>query len=160
MAGILDQAYLELAMVPAQDLEPGIERAAGDDVLGTPDGMHGGRNISKRPGQPIGRRKRPAAKARALDVFGLQMDGEGIDVVGVGKHQHPQVLLKHRGNLLGAHVGALLGEGFARLGGEAERGHADEGQRADALAHSGRRQAGDVAAEGEANEPQIARARQ
>ena len=86
VAGIFDQANLELAMVPAQDFEAGIERAAGDDVLGTPNGLHAGRNLAKRPSEPIGCRKGTATKARALDVFGLQMNGERIDVSGIGKH--------------------------------------------------------------------------
>src|SRR5262245_40416161 len=160
MPRLLDQSHLELGMMLAHDLEPSVERAAGDDVFGSPDRLYGRRDVGQRLGEPVTGCERPASEARALDVLGLQMNGEGIDIGGVGDHQHPQVLLEHRRDLLRTHAGALFGEALTGFGAQAECGHADQGQMANAFAQARRRQAGDVAAEGEAGEAQIMRARQ
>jgi hypothetical protein len=66
--------------------------------------------------------------------------------------------VKHGRDLLDGHAGALFGEALAGLGAQAECGHADQGEHANAVAQSRCGEAGDVAPEGETRQPQITRA--
>jgi hypothetical protein len=70
-------------MMLAHDFEPGLERATRDDVLAPPDRLQGCRDVGQRLGEPVAGGERPAAEARPLDVLGLQMDGERVDVGGL-----------------------------------------------------------------------------
>src|SRR5689334_5271750 len=134
MARSLDQSDLELGMMPPQDREPPIERAAGDDVLAPPNGFDRGRDLREGFRQAIAGRERAAAEARAFDVLGLQMHGERVDVVLLGEHQHPEVLMEDGGNLSRAHAGAAFGKRLPRLGRQPERRDADQDEIADASA--------------------------
>src|SRR5262245_938437 len=50
VSSLLDQADLELGMMLAHNCEPGLERAARDDVLSSPDRLYGRRDVGKRLG--------------------------------------------------------------------------------------------------------------
>ena len=135
MASLLDQSDLELGVMLAHDFEPSVERTAGDDVLGSPDRLHGCRDLGQGLGEPIAGCERPAAEARTLDVLGLQVDGERIDIGAVAAEDvaiverlpaHlPRLIVHNKADLAGlpahvehrlniAHVfaSALTGEGI------------------------------------------------
>src|SRR3954454_24639327 len=96
--------------MPAQDLEPRLDRWSGNDVARAPDRLDRRRYLLQRAGKVVGGRERAAAEAGTLDVLALQVDRQCVDVGRIGEHQHRQVLVEYGRNLRGAHAGPPLGE--------------------------------------------------
>src|SRR5436853_3641161 len=106
--------------MPAQDLEPRLDRWSGNDTARAPDRLDRRRHLLQRAGKVIGGRERTAAESGTLDVLALQVDRQSVDVGRIGEHQHRQVLAEYGCNLRGTHAAALLGERLARVGAQPE----------------------------------------
>jgi hypothetical protein len=150
----VDQARVELRVMPAQDGKAAVERGMGDDVARAPDGFQRRGDVSKRDRKTVGCRKGAAAETGLPDVLDLKMDRQSIDLGRIGEHQHGQVLSVDRGDLGGAHARSRLGERLARVGPQAQRGHADQGQLAYALPEPGGHKPRDMPAKREACQPE------
>ena len=148
------QAHVEFGVMAAQHVEARLQRRPGDRVERAPDGAERRRHIGERACQLVGGREGAAAEAGAAHVLDLQVDGQRIDVARVGEHQNLEVLAVDRGDLVGRHAGARLGERLTRVGAQAEAGNADQDQLPEAVRAARGEQAGDVAAEREAGKTQ------